>query len=57
MEGVRLAPSAVNQQKYRFSLQNGRPTATSGFGFYTKIDLGIAEYHFDQASGKDWFRK
>lgn len=34
MEGVRLAPSAVNQQKYRFSLQNGRPTATSGFGFY-----------------------
>ncbi len=56
MEGVRLAPSAVNQQKYRFSLKDGKPTATAGLGFYTQMDLGIAQYHFDQASGHDWFR-
>lgn len=56
MRGVQLAPSALNQQKYRFSYENGTAKASSGLGFYMKIDLGIAKYHFDQASGKDLFR-
>lgn len=56
MQGLALAPSAMNQQKYRFSQQDEKPTAVPGTGFYTRVDLGIAKSHFDQASGTDWFR-
>lgn len=56
MEGVRYAPSALNQQKYRFRLENGKPAASKGLGFYTGLDLGIAGYHFDQACHHDYFR-
>ena len=30
-------------------------TATAGMGFYSKIDLGIAKYHFELGAGKDRF--
>ena len=52
LEAVLLAPTAVNQQKFRFSLKGGKVAAVSGFGFYTKVDLGIAKYHFELGSGK-----
>lgn len=55
MEGVQLAPSAINQQKYRFTLKDGVPQASKGIGFYTAMDLGIAKYHFNEASGKEVF--
>ena len=53
LEAVLLAPTAVNQQKFRFSLRGDRVSAAPGFGFYTKVDLGIAKYHFELGSGKD----
>ena len=53
MEAVRLAPSALNQQKYRFSLDDGKVTVKSGLGFNTKVDMGIAKYHFEVEAGKE----
>lgn len=32
----------MNQQKFYFELKEGKIKAKPGFGFYTKIDLGIA---------------
>lgn len=29
--------------------------AKAGIGFYTKVDLGIAKYHFEIGAGKDKF--
>lgn len=51
MEAVSLAPTAMNQQKFLFELKNGIVTAKSLGGFYSKIDLGIAKYHFEAAAG------
>lgn len=46
-----LAPTAMTQQKLHFELRpNGEVKATPGKGFYTKLDLGIAKYHFEVAS-------
>lgn len=51
-----LAPTAINQQKFRFELQpDGNVKASCGSGFYTKLDLGIAKYHFETVSGKKTF--
>jgi hypothetical protein len=55
MEAVLLAPTAVNQQKFTFSLNGNQVSAKAGLGFYTKIDLGIAKYHFEIGAGKDQF--
>ena len=53
IEAALKAPTAVNQQKFRFSLQDGEPFACiKGLGPFTKVDLGIAAYHFEAASGK-----
>lgn len=53
MEAVMLAPTAVNQQKFLFELSGDKVTAkVSGFGFYTKMDLGIVKYHFEAATGR-----
>ena len=58
MEAVILAPTAVNQQKFRFILHPGNvveaKTLFSMMG-YTHIDLGIAKYHFEVAAGKENF--
>lgn len=53
MEAVSLAPTAMNQQKFLFELKNGIVTAKSLGGFYSKIDLGIAKYHFEAATGHE----
>ncbi|MCM1363687.1 MAG: nitroreductase [Faecalibacterium sp.] len=42
-----LAPTALNQQKFMFTLIGDKVTAKAGLGFYTKLDLGIAKYHFE----------
>ena len=48
-----LAPTAMNQQKFRFELlPDGTVKATCGSGFYTKLDLGIVKYHFETVTGK-----
>ena len=57
--GVRaalLAPTAMNQQKFTFTLQGGSVAAKAGTGFYTKVDLGIAKYHFEIGAGTAQFR-
>lgn len=51
MEAVCLAPTAMNQQKFFFELKDGTVTAKSLGGFYSKIDLGIAKYHFEAVTG------
>lgn len=51
-EAALLAPTAINQQKFKIELKNGKPwVSVSGMGPYTKIDLGIVKYHFEVASG------
>lgn len=57
VEAALKAPTAINQQKFRFeySEDGGKPTVSAGRLFslvgYTKIDLGIAKLHFEIASG------
>lgn len=49
-----LAPTAMNQQKFRFSLNHdGCVSATAGSGFYTKTDLGIAKFFFELGAGAE----
>ena len=56
VEAALLAPTAMNQQKFLFTLDGNRVSAKAGFGFYTKIDLGIARYHFEIGAGKENFK-
>ena len=53
MEAASLAPTAMNQQKFFFELKNDIVTAKSLGGFYSKIDLGIAKYHFEAVTGHE----
>ena len=47
------APTAVNQQKFLFSVRDGEVTARpKGIGSLLRVDLGIVAYHFEAASGK-----
>lgn len=46
-----LAPTAMNQQKFMFNLENDKVSLVSKGGFYSKIDLGIVKYHFEAVSG------
>lgn len=58
MKAALLAPTAVNQQKFLFTLADGKVTAkplASIFG-NTKLDLGIVKYHFELGAGTDNFR-
>ncbi len=55
MEAALLAPTAVNQQKFFFSLDGNRVSAKAGRGFYTRLDLGIVKYHFMIGAGNQNF--
>lgn len=58
MRGIRaalLAPTAMNQQKFSFSLSGNTVSAKAGIGFFCKVDLGIVKCHFELAAGKDNF--
>lgn len=82
VEFALLAPTAVNQQKFRFELLDGeadagagedaganagegvdagadsgkpRVKATTGFGSYADVDLGIAKLHFELGAGAETF--
>ena len=46
-----LAPTALNQQKFKFSFNGKRVFAKSGRGVFVKTDLGIAKYHFEIGAG------
>jgi nitroreductase len=52
---AQLAPTARNQQKFKFILSENLVEAKTSSGFFTKIDLGIAKYHFEVgADFNDW---
>ena len=55
VEAAALAPTAVNQQKFRFILNGSDVKCQNLGGPYSKVDLGIAEYHFDIGSGRNIF--
>ena len=55
IDAALLAPTAMNQQKFTFSLDGSNVTAKAGIGFYSKIDLGIAKYHFELGAGAENF--
>lgn len=56
VEAALLAPTAMNQQKFSFELSHDNTvSAVCGSGFYTKLDLGIAKYHFELGAGKENF--
>lgn len=53
MNAVLLAPTAMNQQKFYFELlPDGTVKASCGSGFYTRMDLGIARYHFEAVTDR-----
>ena len=59
LEAALLAPTAVNQQKFKFILHDGNKVETKTFFSpwgYTQIDLGIVKYHFEIGAGKDSFQ-
>lgn len=56
MEAALLAPTAMNQQKFKFSAKGDQVTAKAGKGFYSKIDLGIVKYHFEIGAGQENFQ-
>lgn len=53
VEAALLAPTAINQQKFMFTLKGDKVAATTKWGFFSKVDLGIAKLHFEIGSGKD----
>lgn len=62
VEAVRLAPTAVNQQKFYFEYlgeQDGTPRVRAKRLFsmigYTEMDLGIARLHFEIGAGRENF--
>ena len=58
MEAAMLAPTAVNQQKFKMILHDGNNVEARTFFSltgYVDIDLGIVKYHFETAAGKENF--
>ena len=62
VQAALLAPTAVNQQKFSFEylgVENNTHKVRANKGFsmmgYTKIDLGIAKYHFEIGAGQENF--
>lgn len=59
MKAAQLAPTAMNQQKFRFELRpdDRAVSAKSLGGFYSSIDLGIVRCHFQigaNSVSEDW---
>ena len=56
MEYAMLAPTAINQQKFCFTLEpDGRVKAEALKGPFSKVDLGIVKYHFALGAGPENF--
>lgn len=51
-----LAPTAVNQQKFFFTLDNDTVHAKALRAFYSRLDLGIVKYHFEVGAGDADFK-
>ncbi|MBQ6807666.1 MAG: nitroreductase [Firmicutes bacterium] len=55
MEAAMLAPTAINQQKFRFHLHGDQVRAEATGGPYSLVDLGIVRYHFELGAGQENF--
>lgn len=63
VEAALLAPTAMNQQKFTLTLQDGnRVRAKAGWGIlarmdmtFAMVDLGIVKYNFEVGAGKENF--
>lgn len=56
VEAALLAPTAMNQQKFSFTLKGPRQVhAQAAWAFFAKVDLGIAKYHFEVGAGRENF--
>ena len=56
MEYAMLAPTAINQQKFCFTLEpEGKVRAEALKGPFSKVDLGIVKYHFELGAGRENF--
>lgn len=53
------APTAINQQKFHFALQQGKVVQTTGHGPYAKMDLGIVRCFFEIGAAQpvEWAQK
>ena len=57
VEYALLAPTAVNQQKFKFELhKDNLVSIKTGIGPFVKVDLGIVKYHFELGAGKENFK-
>lgn len=57
-EGVRcalLAPTAMNQQKFKIELRDKKVYMSAGKAPFAKTDLGIVRLHFEIGAGKENF--
>ena len=52
VEAALLAPTAINQQRFRFLWQDGKAKVKALSGPYSMIDLGIVQYHFEIGAGQ-----
>lgn len=53
VEAALLAPTALNRQGFKFSLNDdGNVAAYMSSGFYRSMDLGIVKYHFELGAGR-----
>lgn len=58
VEAAMLAPTAVNQQKFRFELEGSDRVCVKipRIGPYLRVDLGIVKCHFALGAGKENFQ-
>ena len=57
LKAALLAPTAMNQQRFRFTLlPDDTVRAESRGGSYSHVDLGIVKYHFQLGAGRESFR-
>lgn len=56
MEAAMLAPTAINQQRFHFTLSSNAVSAQASAGPYSKVDLGIVKYHFEIGAGRENFK-
>lgn len=55
VEFALLAPTAMNQQPFCFTLKDNTVGLKRKLSPYSKIDLGIVRYHFELGAGKENF--
>lgn len=56
LECALLAPTAMNQQKFRFSRTENFVSVKATGGFYSNVNLGIVKYHFELGAGTENFK-